>query len=503
MVTMRDRRRPEPSRSVRARSPLTEDSLLRRGGVDGGSADARAITRLLEAEREESRRHARRLQELAPFWIDPEDPELADSREERSLAVAIALRTTSSRAAGEIRGAHVAIVEMPRTFARLAAGEMPREWHGRMLRECRDLTPFQRDEVDSVIAGWDLASIPAERFRDELRQVIAWQRAADPLPRPEDLRDVVLEGGPEGDGTASLRITGPIPEVLDLARRLDAGARAVQAAQRRALDEGAPVPFDLDGTVAGTGRSMSLAQLRYAILLRSVLDTGGVEVPAPRFRLNVLIPVLTLMGLDDTPATLDGTHPLPAEMARDLAAAEPVWHRVFTDPISGEFLPLPAERYRPTEAMVEHLRLRDPLCAVPGCTRHTTDDAETDHLEEFDHADPARGGPTSLQNLHRLHWGHHDLKTAGRIDPVREPDGSTTWTVGAPALVTIRVRPRGDLATPRLARALQESWEHHRWHEELEALERSGELERMLREWGPPDPREGWMPGDAVPDPPF
>ncbi|WP_087484711.1 HNH endonuclease signature motif containing protein [Brachybacterium massiliense] len=477
-----------PRTRVRARAELTDSSLLMRGNVEPGSADAAAIVDLLHDEREASRRYARKLLSLAGFWVDRDDPDLADDREERSLAVAIALRTTTDAAVSRISDAHIAVTQMPRTFERLAAGEMPQEWHSRTLRAVRDLTPFQRSQLDEQIAAWDLASIPVDRFRDELRQLVAWFECRTPRTRPEDTRDVSLEGNGRDDGTACLRITGPIPEILGLARRLDAAARAVQGDQRRAVENDAPIPFDLDGEVARDGSAMSLAELRYAILQRTMLDTAGVEVPAPRHRVNVVIPVLTLMGLDDTPATYDGITPLPAEMARALAAAEPVWHRIFTNPIVGSYLPVPAEKYRPTAEMVEHLRLQNPRCAVPGCPRPTTDDAENDHIEEFDHVHPSRGGPTSLDNLQRLHWGHHDLKTAKRIDPTREPDGTTTWTVGSPPLITTRVAPARDLATPRLAKVLTESWVHHQWLVDMDEMERSGELDRLLDEWGPVDP---------------
>ena len=471
-----------PRARVRARAPLTEDSLLRRGAVEPGGADARTIARLLEEEREDSRRHARRLRDLASFWIDHEDPDLDDDREERSLAVAIATRTTTALASYRIDDAHTAVTELPRTFERLAAGEMPVEWHTRMMKAVRDLTPVQRSQVDEIVASWDLASIPADRFRDELRKLRSWFDREPATKRPEEMRDVTLENSGHDDGTACLRITGPIPEILDLARRLDLSAKAVQARQRRALEQDWPIPFDLDGDVARDARAMTLAALRYAILLRTQLDTGGVEVPAPRHRVNVVIPVLTLMGLADTPALYDGIHPLPAQMARDLAAAEPVWYRVFADPLKGRYLPVPPDRYRPSAAQVEHLRLQDPRCAVPGCMHPTTDDAENDHIEEFDHADPTRGGPTDLNNLHRLHWKHHDLKTAGRIDPVREPDGSTTWTVGSPVLITTRVAPRGDLAAPHHARALMESWEEYCWHRDLAEMQAAGEIARIMQE---------------------
>ncbi|WP_341854670.1 hypothetical protein [Brachybacterium sp. GPGPB12] len=63
--------------------------------------------------------------------------------------------------------------------------------------------------------------------------------------------------------------------------------------------------------------------------------------------MNVVVPVLTLMGLSDTPALYDGIHPLPGQMARDLAAAEPVWHRVLADPADGGFLPRPPSATAP------------------------------------------------------------------------------------------------------------------------------------------------------------
>ena len=475
---------------VRARSPLTEESLIKRGKLTPGTPDAAAAVRLMESEREASRAHASRLLDIAAFWIDRRDPELTAEREELDLAIAIALRTTTATASHLIKDAHISVKEMPRTFERLAVGDMPTEWHQRMLKSVRDLTSSQRSQIDERIARWDLPSIPADRFRDELRLLVAWYETDGVRRRPEEARDVALERSTSNDGTACLRVTGPIPEILALARRLDASAKAVQARQRHAIDAGAPIPFDLDGEVGRDGRAMPLAALRYAILQRTVLETSGVEVPAPRHRVNVVIPVLTLMGLDDAPATYDGVTPLPADMARKLAADEPVWQRVFTDPITGEFLPLPATQYRPTAAMIEHLRLLNLRCAVPGCPKTTTDDAENDHIEEFDHEHPARGGPTSVENLHRMHWHHHDLKTARHIDPQRHPDGSTTWTVGSPPLLSCRVTPQRDLVPPVIAAHLSTSWERYRWTLELDALERAGEFDRLLREWGPPDPAQ-------------
>src|SRR5690625_1454803 len=244
---------------------------------------------------------------------------------------------------------------------------------GRPLRTLTDgsvavraLTQVQRDQVDQRVATWQLASIPAESFRRHLKTLIAWFTAEQKPTCPQELRDATFEPSPAEAGTACVRLTGPIPELVSFTRRLGQSARAVQNQQRHALAEGAAVPFDLDGQAQADGRPLSLAALRYAILTRTELETGPVEVPAERFMINVVVPAMTLMGYCDAPALLDGITPVPAPMARKLAAGHTDWYRILTDPHTGKFLPLPAEKYRPTTAQLEYLRLVDPICAMPG-----------------------------------------------------------------------------------------------------------------------------------------
>src|SRR5699024_7281472 len=89
-------------------------------------------------------------------------------------------------------------------------------------------------------------------------------------------------------------------------------------------------------------------------------------------------------------------------------------------------------------------------------------------------------------------------KTARRADPVREADGSTTWTVGSPPLIRTTLAPRRDLATPRIVAALTDSWENYQWQLDMEAMARNGERERLHREWGPIDTalEAAYGPGD-------
>ena len=477
-----------PAPRVHARRPLDSASLVDRGFLEDGSAAHRAAARLLDRVRRESQAHAERLRDIAALWVERDDPDLCDDRAETDVAVAMALRTTTSHAATLLRDAHIALIDVPATFARLAAGDMPAQWFDRLLRDLRGLTPHQRRQVDERVSTWDLASIPVDRFRRELSTLVTWFAASEPEVAPQEKQDVALELPPNADGTACLRITGPVPEILALSRRLDAAARAVQHRQRHALEDGAAVPFDINGAASTSGRQLPLRALRYAVLTRSVLDTGGIEVPAEQFRLSVVVPVMSLLGQSDAPAVLDGTNPLPASMARMLAAEQSVWFRILTDPVDGSFLEVPATQYRPPASMREHLRLRDPVCAVPGCGRVTSSCAEADHIEEFDHENPARGGPTTLANLHHLCRLHHRLKTLGLIDPVRGPEGTIThWSTRSGARAS--VGPNGDLTTPDLAAALTERWEHDQWRRDLDAMALAGEFERMAREEGPAETR--------------
>ena len=335
------------------------------------------------ASLEESRRLAARLTALAPSFHDPESEEHdEDAAEAELLTVALALRCTRTVAERVLRDAHIAVTQLPRTLVRLHSGEYPAAWFERILRRTRHLTARQMLFVDAAASLWP-TTITTEQFHDRLSRLLARVESQQETPAhltPEGRRRVELLPTQE-DGIGCLRVTGPVPEILALATRLDAAARAVQAAQRRALEAGEEPPLDPRGTVGETAMPASLALIQYDLLSSASLDTDGVPVPQPRFRLNVTVPVMTLLGGSQEPGMLEGTIPLPAAMARELAGASDTWYRILTDPCSGAFLPLAATAYPPTRAMLEHLRLRNATCAVPGCTRGTSWASEADHIE--------------------------------------------------------------------------------------------------------------------------
>ena len=94
---------------------------------------------------------------------------------------------------------------------------------------------------------------------------------------------------------------------------------------------------------------------------------------------------------------------------------------------------------------------------------------------------PSRRGRADLaRELHRLCWSHHQLKTAGLLDPTRVPDPTrepddapgpvtTDWEIDGG--VRARTVEHTDLVTPVTAEALEAAWRiHQRLHADAERL---------------------------------
>lgn len=477
----------QPERSqwrVRARRVLDEQRILE--AVEPASAEAERVLALHESMRARARLYAEHLVQLSQFFReDPAVKGVLDDADLSALKLATGLRCTYLQAQSQVLDAHRAVEWMPATFAHLRAGDLPEEWHHSLLRHVRRLEESQVRQVDAQMGEVELPSVSKATFDAQVTLAVALARAGTVPTPPTESRNVEIVDVNTETGVASLYVTGPIPEIQALAHRLDVAARTVQRAQRSALEHGAegPLPFDIDENLTTRGRALSLATLRYAILTHSMLDIDPVQESRSPYKLLVTVAATTLMGIDDTPALLEGATPIPAEQARLLAAGESTWQRILTDPITSAHLPVTAETYYPTQQMRLQLRLRHPVCAVPGCGRRTVLAAEDDHIEEYDHDHPGKGGQTSLWNLHRLCWFHHALKTAGLIDPSRDPhddpsrgDGTTTagplettWNIGD--TIRARTREHTDLLTPHMVEAMELAWRTYlRHHEDAQRL---------------------------------
>jgi hypothetical protein len=212
-------------------------------------------------------------------------------------------------------------------------------------------------------------------------------------------------------------------------------------------------------TVRGEGDGRTLDQLRADIACALLLDDGTLDVtaaavdstttptaphatntarPEPfgrtafslaaiarsvRPRIYVTVPVLTLLGRADAPGTLDGTVPIDADTARELAGLATSFTRLLTHPETGRVLSIGSDTYRPPADLRHFVAVRDITCRFPGCCRPA---AKTDADHTVAHAD---GGPTAAGNLAALCRRHHVLKHQTRFT-VRQADdeGTLEWT---------------------------------------------------------------------------
>jgi hypothetical protein len=153
---------------------------------------------------------------------------------------------------------------------------------------------------------------------------------------------------------------------------------------------------------------------------------------ALRADVQVTVPAGTLLGLSDEPGVLAGHGPIPASMARRLAA-DGTWRRILTDPIGGAVLDVGRRSYAPPAALADHVIARDQTCRFPGCQQPA-------QRCDLDHTVPFPRGSTSAGNLAALCRHHHRLKHLTGWQVEQPEPGVLVWT--SPAGRRHVTRPR-------------------------------------------------------------
>jgi hypothetical protein len=141
----------------------------------------------------------------------------------------------------------------------------------------------------------------------------------------------------------------------------------------------------------------------------------------PPVQIHVTVSLATLLGLADDPGQLVGHGPIPADLARRLAA-DASWRRLVTDPLTGQLLDYGRRTYTPPAPLAAFLRARDGHCVFPGC-------AQPAHRCDIDHTVPYdASGATDRANCGLLCRRHHRLKHETGWHLERRPDATVVWT---------------------------------------------------------------------------
>jgi len=253
-------------------------------------------------------------------------------------------------------------------------------------------------------------------FRRTVRRAVATVAAATvEEQRAEAMAQRRVCLTPRDDGMTELWALLPSEGAVAIKTAIDALASVTSADDPRSADQ---------------RRADALVDLGVAALHDPLLPKAQGMRPA----IQVTVALSTVLGVDDQPGELGGHGPIPASLARRLAADESgTWRRLVTDPITGQLLDYGQDTYRPPKDLADHVIARDQVCTFVGCNRSACR-CDLDHQVPY-----SKGGSTSSQNIGPLCKRHHICKHDTDWTPHRDNNGTTTWI--SPTKHTYQSRP--------------------------------------------------------------
>ncbi|WP_454138590.1 DUF222 domain-containing protein [Microbacterium paulum] len=316
---------------------------------------------------------------------------------------------------GRITRGHVRVITDAGSVLVDASPERRAEFEAAAIARCERDTPNRvRSEIEI------LAERFAERsFTDRHRDAAA-ERRVRVVPGAAGMSDLIATLPTViADGILD-RLTQQAQIIVDAREPGNAGSAfgARGAGDAASAGDSEPDRRGIDQVRADVFSDLLLAGA--PALDPTATGDGQGSLGAIRAQVQVIVPALTLLGVDDGPADLVGRSPIDAETARCLAGNTHSWARVLTDPVEGTVLAV--DRYRTPWPQRRFLRARDQHCRFPGCRRAAIR-CEIDHT-----IDAAKGGPTALWNLAHLCQRHHSMKQFTRWKVRQLPDGVLEWT---------------------------------------------------------------------------
>jgi len=339
------------------------------------------------------------------------------AKTELSAEIAMAYNLSKSAARALIEESATLVAELPATLEALSDGEIRYE-HARVIVSTAWTLPLEkRTEFENEVLPWAKALI-LSAFKAKViaaRERIDATTMAERHEAASAHRTVSRELGEDGTGYLTIR-----------------DSNEVIAAIYNRLTETSLVTFKGDPRTLSQRRTdVATEILLKGDLCASIDETAGDggDSSALKRRLghgivaqvHVEIPVLTLLGLDSTPATLDGRTPIDPVTARKLVADAPGFFRLLTDPITGSIVAFDDTfRYLP-KSLRRAVELVDGSCTAPWCDA-SAKESDGHHTEQW-----AATHDTSLANSALLCVPDHRLIHNTRWTMVKLANGDKQW----------------------------------------------------------------------------
>lgn len=334
--------------------------------------------------------------------------------------VGLARRESPHRGTALLGAARVWLTEMPHTFRALREGHLSEHRAMLLVQETACLDVEDRREVDALLCG-DPSTLEGIGTRQLVAAARGHAARLDPAAvvrrarRAESERRVTLRPAPDTMTylTALLPVAQGVAVYAALCRAADAAA-ATPAGAASAMSGGTaaatpdcavtPTPAGAASARPGSAPAVTPAgdlvrarRSRGQVMADTLVElvTGQSIASAVPVTVNLVLSDSALLGADHQPGHVTGGGSVPAQIARELAAAgidaDAAWlRRLYADP-SGDLVAMTSRaRFHP-DGLAEFLRIRDQgICRTPYCG------APVRHI---DHIVPvAAGGQTTAEN---------------------------------------------------------------------------------------------------------
>ena len=375
---------------------LSDHDLLLGGVVDSiqsWCAESRRWARLVEFHRRREADYTARKEADPHFALTPRQATVVEVSELWGLSQA--------RARHQLNVALYLAHRLPQVWAWCLAGQLDPYLATTIADQARHqltnelhhlslagrLTPFLAARLrDHEGVEAPVVAVTPKQLRNKLTYELTRLRSRDAEQRfQQAYEDRTIRVHDDQDAMATLAIESSADQVQRADHRLTLAARELRAA----------------------GDDRTIEQLKSDLAI-DLLTGRTDDVPVPSYArpiINVTVPIQTLMGISDDPATLSGGRVIPAGLARRIAA-EPgaTWHRMLTDP-AGQMVALSTASYAPTAPIWRQVVAEQASCFRAHCDRAST-------TCELDHRTAWPQGPTSTTNLQPACRTDHKAKHA-------------------------------------------------------------------------------------------
>ena len=336
----------------------------------------------------------------------------------------VAARLACTRHAGDLRlGLAVGLERLPAVADALASGLIDVRKATVVVEDLLHVPePSAQAAASAVLV--DAPSMTAPQIRARLRRLEIDRDPDGVATRHERARkERHVELTPTTDSMAWLAAWLPADDAVSIYTALTAIAGTAAADDPRPL---------------GARRADALVDLATHWLDAGLCPDGPLPLrQGRRPHLTLTASASTVLGLDDEASDLAGYGPIPAPMARRIAARS-TWTPLLVDARTGQPLARSTQRYEPTAGLRGAVVDRDITCVFPGC-RLPAERCDIDHVRPFTEG-PSCGVPspttssevtepqTSVDNLQALCRHHHLAKTHGSWSVERDAEeGVTRW----------------------------------------------------------------------------